>query len=157
MLIIFVISLRRIDSKRRTWKLVYYKKVGWSLLNYYNNLRLINIIISISRIYVIMMIISPNDAKEYIYHLILFHEIYTIINNFIIIPKQEANHNISLFRLSFILFITTFSSKIFHNNSTIIIILQKKYFKKAVKASQCRSFKNSHFSHGKEWKGRVSH
>lgn len=41
-----------------------------------------------------MMIISPNDAKEYIYHLILFHEIYTIINNFIIIPKQEADHNI---------------------------------------------------------------
>lgn len=111
---------------------------------------MINIIISISRIHVIMMIISPNDAKEYIYHLILFHEIYTIINNFIIIPKQEANHNISLFRLSFILFITTFSSKIFHNNSTIIIILQKKYFKKAVKASQCRPFKNSYFSHRKE-------
>lgn len=55
---------------------------------------MINIIISISRIHVIMMIISPNDAKEYIYHLILFHEIYTIINNFIIIPKQEADHNI---------------------------------------------------------------
>lgn len=55
---------------------------------------MINIIISISRIHVYNDDDNFTDAKEYIYHLILFHEIYTIINNFIIIPKQEADHNI---------------------------------------------------------------